>query len=90
MPVIIGSSSYPEAVLDELASKGVKIDELDALSLAEKAGSSKAVNIVLMGRLAKYLDIPKEKWIAEIERSVKPQFIEMNKKAFELGYSYEK
>ena len=43
-----------------------------------------------MGRLAKYLDIPKEKWIAEIERSVKPQFVEMNKKAFELGYSYEK
>ena len=90
MPVIIGSASYPEAILDELASKGVKIDELDALSLAESVGSSKAVNIVLMGRLAKYLDIPKEKWIAEIERSVKPQFVEMNKKAFELGYSYEK
>ena len=77
-----------ELTIDELKAADVAVDALDALSLADTAGSSKAVNIVLMGRLAKYLGIPKEKWIQEIERSVKPQFIEMNKKAFALGYDY--
>lgn len=86
MPVIIGAAQYPENVLDELTQKGVSVDALDALSLAEEAGSSKAVNIVLMGKAAKYFDIPYEKWIEAIEKTVKEKFVEMNKKAFDLGY----
>ena len=87
MPVIIGAAQYPENCIDELKNKGVDIDELDALSLAEQAGSSKAVNIVLMGKAAKYFDIPYEKWIKAIENTVKEKFVEMNKKAFDLGYN---
>ena len=87
MPVIIGAAQYPENVLDELTEKGVSVDALDALSLAEQAGSVKAVNIVLMGKAAKYFDIPYESWITAIENTVAPKFIEMNKKAFELGYN---
>ncbi len=89
MPVIVGATAYPSAILDEMTAKGIHVDAMDALSLAEQAGSSKAVNIVLMGRLAKYFDIPKDKWIAAIEKSVAEKFVEMNKKAFELGYSAE-
>ena len=89
MPVIVGATEYPSAILDEMSAKGIHVDAMDALSLAEQAGSSKAVNIVLMGRLAKYFDIPKDKWIAAIEKSVAEKFVEMNKKAFELGYSAE-
>ena len=87
MPVITGAAKYPTDVLDELKAKGVFVDALDALGLAEAAGSSKAVNIVLMGKLARYLDIPYENWIREIEKAVKPKFIDINKKAFELGYN---
>lgn len=87
MPVIIGSATYPESVLDELTSKGLNIEAFDALSLALEAGSSKAVNIVLMGCAAKRFDIPYERWIAAIENTVAPRFVEMNKKAFELGYN---
>ena len=61
------------------------MDALDALALAEEAGSSKAVNLVLMGRLAKYFDFTNEEWMEAIEHSVPPKFLEMNKKAFELG-----
>ena len=88
MPVIIGAADYPENILDELTAKGVYVDGLDALSLAEKAGSSKAVNIVLMSRLAKYLGIGYDEWIAAIEATVKPKFVDLNKKAFDLGYNY--
>lgn len=87
MPVIIGAQDYPEDILDKIVAKGIKVDAIDALSLAEQAGSSKAVNIVLMGRLAKYFDISFDKWIQAIEKVVAPKFVEMNKKAFELGYN---
>ena len=87
MPVIIGAATYPTDVLSELKQKGLNIDDFDALTPAVEAGSSKAVNIVLMGRFAKYTDIPYERWIAAIEKAVKPKFVEMNKRAFELGYN---
>ncbi len=87
MPVIIGAAEYPNQVLDELTSKGVSVDALDALSLANEAGSSKAVNIVLMGKAAKYFDIPYEKWTSAIENTVAAKFVEMNKKAFDLGFN---
>lgn len=88
MPVIIGNAEYPDGVLLELKDKGVFVDDIDALSLAEEAGNVKSVNIVLMGRLAKYLDIAYEKWIEAIKNSVKPQFVDANIKAFDLGYNY--
>ena len=87
MPVIIGAAEYPENVLDELTAKGLTVEALDALTPATEAGSAKAVNIVLMGRAAKYFDIPYENWIKAIENTVAPKFIEMNKKAFESGYN---
>ena len=89
MPVIIGAAEYPEGGLDELMEQGVNVDAMDALSLAERAGSAKAVNIVLMGRLARHFDIPYDKWLAAIERSEAPKFLDLNKKAFDLGYHAE-
>lgn len=86
MPVIVGNAEYPSGVLDEIREQGIYVDELDALSVAESAGSAKAVNIVLMGRLARYLGIEKEKWLGAIEATVPEKFRELNLKAFELGY----
>ena len=86
MPVLIGKADYPEDVLAELAQKGVDIDAVDALDIATKAGSAKAVNIVLLARLAKELGIPKEKWLTAIETTVKPRFVDLNKTAFEMSY----
>ncbi len=88
MPVIIGAAEYPAEILDELRAKNVKLEAFDALALAEQAGSARAVNIVLMGQLAKHFHIDYDKWITAIEQLVKPQFVEMNKKAFALGYEF--
>ncbi|MBO4452822.1 MAG: indolepyruvate oxidoreductase subunit beta [Clostridia bacterium] len=85
MPVITGKAEYPENVLEELKAKGVKVDAIDALSLAKEAGSVKAVNIVLIGRFSTYFPFEKEKWLEAIEEVVAPKFVEMNKKAFLLG-----
>ena len=85
MPVIIGAAEYPESLVEKMAAAGLDVDALDALSLAEQAGSSKAVNLVLMGRLSKYFDFTEEEWLAAIEASVPAKFLEMNKTAFRLG-----
>lgn len=85
MPVITGAAKYPENLEKTMQAAGIKVDAVDCLSLAEQAGTAKAVNIVLMGRLSRYMDFAEEAWIKAIEKLVKPQFLEMNKKAFVLG-----
>lgn len=85
MPVITGAAAYPEALVEKMRAAGLEVDAIDALSLAEEAGSSKAVNIVLMGRLSKWFDFTEEEWLAAIQQSVPPKFLEMNQKAFRLG-----
>lgn len=87
MPVVAGVADYPENLEEKLKALKIDVDALDALSLAEEAGSSKAVNLVLMGRLARYFDFIQEEWQAAINQSVPPKFLEMNRKAFALGWN---
>ncbi len=85
MPVITGVAQYPVDLDKKMSDVGIDLDAFDALKLAEEAGSSKAVNIVLMGRLSNYFDASVEEWMQAIEQSVPEKFLEMNKKAFNLG-----
>ena len=86
MPVITGAAEYPENVLEDLKAQGFDVDDFDALTPALAAGSAKAVNIVLMGHFAAHSGILKEKWLAALEKTVPARFLEMNRKAFDLGY----
>lgn len=85
MPVITGAAEYPEDLVSKMTDKGICVDAFDALTLAEKAGSSKAVNLVLMGRLSRYFDFPEAEWQKALAESVPAKFLELNQKAFELG-----
>ena len=86
MPVITGAMEYPQNI-DKTLSEKVDVEFVDALSLAEKAGNFKAVNVVLIGVMAKSTDIPYEKWVETIKTTVPPKFLDVNLKAFELGYN---
>jgi len=85
MPVITGAALYPDDLDKKMEAKGILVDQIDALALAEKAGSSKAVNIVLMGHLSRNFDFTLDEWMEAIEKSVPSKFLELNKKAFLLG-----
>ncbi|NLY43863.1 MAG: indolepyruvate oxidoreductase subunit beta [Clostridiaceae bacterium] len=85
MPVIVGLKKYPDSIIEKIHSLGAEVIPVDALKLALEAGSVKAVNVVLMGVMAKYTDIDKEDWLNVIENTVPARFLEINKKAFELG-----
>ena len=86
MPVITGAASYPEEIADKIAAKA-DIKVIDALSLAKEAGNIKAVNVVLIGVMAKSTDIAYEKWIDTIRSTVPEKFLDVNLKAFDLGYN---
>ena len=86
MPVITGAMEYPADIEKKLAEK-VNLLAVDALSLAEEAGSFKAVNVVLIGLLAKSMDIDKNIWIDTIKETVPEKFIDLNMRAFEMGYN---
>ena len=85
MPVVIGAAEYPENLVQKMENAGIDVDAFDALRLAEQAGSSKAVNIVLMGHLSRNFDFTEAEWLEAIEQSVPSKFLELNKKAFTLG-----
>ena len=85
MPVIIGAAKYPENIMDKLKDLGVDVIAVDALSLAEEAGSSKASNVVLMGVLSTKMNFDDSLWQNALLQCVPAKFLELNKKAFELG-----
>ncbi len=86
MPVITGAAAYPENLIEKMQAAGAKVDAKDFLSIAQEAGSAKAVNIALMGRLSTYFpEISDEQWQDAIEKIVPPKFLDLNRRAFEAG-----
>ena len=86
MPVITGAAKYPENILEKM-QKEVDVTALDALNLAKAAGNAKAANVVLIGVMAKNTAIPYEEWVETVRTSVPPKFVDVNLKAFEMGYN---
>ena len=86
MPVITGAAEYPDGIIDKIKAMGINIIAVDALSAAEKAGSARAVNVVLMGVLSKVLPgIELDAWKKAVEKCVPAKVIEINEKASDLG-----
>lgn len=87
MPVIIGAMEYPKDIEQKISSKA-SLKCFDAVKLAKEAGNIKAVNVVLIGVMAKNTDIAYEKWIEVIKNTVPAKLLDVNLKAFELGYNF--
>ena len=86
MPVITGAMQYPENIEEKLAEK-INLLKVNALDKAKEAGNIKAVNVVLIGVMAKNTDISYDKWIETIKTTVPEKFLDANLKAFDLGYN---
>ena len=85
MPVITGASAYPEAIVEKIAASGARIDAFDALTPALTTGNTKSANLVMLGRLSKYLDFTDEEWMEAIETGINEKYRESCRKAFILG-----
>lgn len=89
--VVTGVATYPEGIVEEL-EKEYTVYKINAMDEALKLGNSKVFNIIVLGMAAKHMDFSKEDWLKVIEKTVPPKTVEINKKAFLLGFEggYEK
>ncbi|MDP3487906.1 MAG: indolepyruvate oxidoreductase subunit beta [Bacillota bacterium] len=87
MTVITGAQVYPPEVMEKLQERAGDVLVIDALQLAREVGSIRAVNVVLLGALARKMDINKESWLEAIRRIVPAKFLALNLQAFEAGYT---
>jgi len=85
-PILIGKSDYPEGVVDEVSSKVKNTQVFNAAKLAEELGNIKAMNVILVGALIKGLALTEIDWEAVIKSLVKEKFVELNIKAFKMGF----
>jgi indolepyruvate ferredoxin oxidoreductase beta subunit len=88
MPVITGAAKYPDNLIEKLKAQPIDLICADAEKLAGQAGGVKAANVVLIGILAKHTDFDKADWEKAVAETVPERFLEMNLKAFELGYNF--
>lgn len=88
-PVLMGQAEYPYNALDILKEKTKKLITLDAAKIAEEeVGNIRTQNVVLLGAMAKHLDIPEEIWHKVIRENVPPKTVDANLKAFAAGGKY--
>ena len=86
MSVVMGKATYPDDILEKIKAAGVNPVEVNALALAEEAGSAKSVNVVLLGIAAKHIGLDKQLWLDAVKSTVPPKTVDMNVAAFEKGY----
>ena len=89
MTVISGAQTYPENVILSLKQEH-KVLAIDGVKAADSLKNSKVLNIVILGFAAKHIGFSEEEWLKVIEKTVPPKTVEINKKAFLLGFQGEK
>ncbi len=87
LAVSSGGMEYPaqERIEKALSEASREYHIVPALARAQELGTERATNVVLMGALSKYLDVPEEHWLKVIEERVPKKYIELNRKAFAAG-----
>ena len=84
--VVTGAAQYPDGVIESLC-KARKTVVVEATRTAIEMGAPKAFNV--LGAAARYVGFRREDWLQVIEATVPPKTMEVNRKAFEAGYSME-
>ena len=86
--VVTGAAQYPDGVIESLC-KARKTVVVEATRTAIEMGAPKAFNVIVLGAAARYVGFRWEDWLQVIEATVPPKTMEVNRKAFEAGYSME-
>ena len=81
----VGATPYPKIDEEALRSIFPRLIYVHAMAQAEKIGDVRAVNTVLLGALSTQFPFPVEHWEKSIQTTVKPKFVDVNLKAFDIG-----
>lgn len=86
MTVVTGAQKYPDNIIEGLKEK-YKVYAVDAMTEAKKLGNSKTFNVIVLGIAAQHMDFSEKAWLDVIEKTVPSKTVELNQKAFLLGYN---
>ena len=84
-PILMGKADYPENALQTLQEKA-DVTVINGAEIAKQLGNPRTMNIVLLGALAKRLALKEIDWESAIRKEVKDSFIDINLKAFQVGF----
>jgi indolepyruvate ferredoxin oxidoreductase beta subunit len=76
---------YPEHAIDFLREKGFKTIAINATGKAIELGNHRAANVVLLGTLAEFLDIPAHVWDGVMQERIPQKLLSLNQQAFAAG-----
>ena len=85
--VFTGQQEYPQDVLERIKTKAPSAIVVDGESVAAKIGNLRVLNVIFLGVLSKFLDIPAETYEKTLKESLKPKLVDINLKAFNEGRS---
>lgn len=83
--VLIGDETYPPDVLEEIQKHTENVKVVDASGMARGLGNEKAANMVLLGTIIHAMGLEEIHWDAILEGNIKPRFLDLNKKAIQMG-----
>ncbi|MGQ9706424.1 MAG: indolepyruvate oxidoreductase subunit beta [bacterium] len=83
--VASGREKYPDFIEDKFKEWGEQAMLIDAFDIAKGLGDTRTVNTIMIGALSKLLDIEEDIWKKAIEKYIKPKYLELNIRAFEMG-----
>jgi indolepyruvate ferredoxin oxidoreductase beta subunit len=85
--VTSGGARYPtEADLRAVYAKLTdRLYLVPGTAIARDLGNARAANVVLLGAVSTFLDVPAETWLEVIEARVPPKYVEVNRQAFMRG-----
>lgn len=84
MVTLNGKIEYPSNIIENLRDK-VDLTVINATDKAKALGNSKTMNIIMLGALAKELNLQHLDFEKAIKEIVKPKFVEINLQAFRQG-----
>jgi len=83
--VAAGLAVYPDDVEQQISATCDQVKGIDALAIAREAGNGKAVNIVMVGMVMKYLPLTEEIITTTVKKITKGKGTEVNLKALAGG-----
>ncbi len=83
--VFTGQMEYPADILAKIKEKTANTIVVNGKEIAENLGNQRVMNVIFLGVLSKYLDIPVDVYEKVLKESLKPKLVDINLKAFHSG-----
>jgi indolepyruvate ferredoxin oxidoreductase beta subunit len=88
--VSAGVDKYPtrQQVVEAVAARSARGLWLPCVEIGVRAGSARSANVVLLGALSTFLDLPESAWTSAISEFLPRRIVEVNLRAFAAGAAF--